>query len=219
MKFWRPPFSLGKEEDILKNLSDLTETVANCVEEMKNSVVAFCTQDFERVKIHSSSCSKYEQDADAIRRRLERNLYASGFLSFSREDKYQLAEKIDDVADQAQKAAEWLTLKKIKIDKELGELVIELAEKTLETVKALKRCISSFELPLEKTFEEIDSVEAARENVRNVLHKIAEKLFNSNLNPVTIQLLWEVAYRISRVADMAEEAGDRIGGLAMKSVE
>ncbi len=219
MRFWRPPFQLGKEEDILKNMNDLTEMVCSCAEEMKNCVIAFSTQDFASVRIRSNACSKYEEDADFVRRKLERNLYSSGFLSFSREDKYQLSEKIDDIADQAQKAAEWLTLKRIKTDKETGELMIELAEKTLDSVKALKRCVKSFELPLEKTFEEIDSLELCRESVRIALHRIAEKLFNSAHEPVTIQLLWEVAYRISRVADMAEEAGDRIGGLALKSVE
>ncbi|MFH1105771.1 MAG: DUF47 family protein [Candidatus Aenigmatarchaeota archaeon] len=219
MRFWRPPFGLGKEDDIFKNMNDLTDLAHNCVEEMKNCVIAFSTQDFASVRTRSNACTKYEEDADVVRRKLERNLYSSGFLGFSREDKYQLAEKIDDIADQAQKAAEWLTLKKIKVDKETGELMIELAEKTLESTEALKRCVKSFELPLEKTFEEVDSLEIYREGVRIALHRIAEKLFNSEINPVTIQLLWEVAYRISRVADMAEEAGDRIGGLALKSVE
>ena len=219
MKFWRPPYPSGKEEDVLKLILEITELVCDCVEEMKNGVVAFVAQDYKAAEMRYNNCAKKEDDADRVRRKLERALYASGFLSFSREDKYQLAERIDDVADQAEKACGFLSLKKIKVDKELGDLLIGLAEKTLHTVLVLKRAIKSFDETVEKTFQEVDLVEEEREKVRRISHKIAEKLFNDKLNPIDVQLLWELTYRITKVADMAEEASDRVGAFAVKSGE
>lgn len=216
MKFWRPPYALGKEEDVLRSFAELVNAVHMAVKEMEEATEAFVAGDYRMITTHVKNCSDYEVEADKHRRRLQRALYAGGFMSFSREDRFELSEKIDDVADQAVKAAEWFTLKKIKIPGALGGLMAQLAEQTLATVGGLKRVVGSFQTPVENTISEVNAVEQLRDAVKDTSRRIAEKLFNDRMDPIHVQILWEVVYRITRVADMAEEASDRIGAMAMK---
>jgi predicted phosphate transport protein (TIGR00153 family) len=218
MRFWMPPFGMGKEKEILDNLLKIMNSVHKSVTALDGSIKLFAKEKYDEAEKMALKCSMHEQKADDDRRILERIMYIEGFLPFSREDYFNLAEAFDNIADQAEKASMWLTFKKIKIPAKIKPMIINLSEKTVETVEKLKEIVDNLGPKSVDLISEMEEVEDRRENVRDVIHTLGKEIFKEK-NSTDAFMLWELVYRIMSVADRTEEASDRIMTITMKLVE
>ncbi len=217
MRFWMPPFTTGKEKEILDGLLSITDNVHKSVVSLDRAVNAFVKEEWQSVDKEVDTCSKFEQKADDNRRMLQRLLYAEGFLPFSREDYFNLAESLDNIADQAEKASFWISFKKIKVPKNIGVMLVELSEKSLDTVEKLKEILDNLGPKSKDIINATQAVESQREIVREMTTKMGKEIFRKE--ETDSFMLWELVYRIMSVADRAEETADRIITISMKLVE
>ncbi len=217
MKFWMPPFSTGKEKEILEGLLKITDNVFNSVASLDRAVKSFVGGEWEKTQKELKACSDFEQKADDDRRMLQRLLYSEGFLPFSREDYFNLSESIDNIADQAQKASFWMSFKKLKIPRPLGPMIVDLSVKSLSTVEKLKDIIHHIGPKSKDIINATQEVENEREKVRESAVSLGKEIFRKEGKDS--YMLWELVYRIMSVADKAEETSDRIITITMKLVE
>jgi predicted phosphate transport protein (TIGR00153 family) len=217
MRFWMPPFTTGKEKDILEYLLKVMNSVFLTVQSLDKAVKGFVEGDWENVEKEIKKCSEYETQADNERRVLERMLYSEGFLPFSRGDYFNLAEAIDDIADQAEKASFWMSFKRIKIPSDIKSDLIKLSEKTLSSVNLMKNLIHHIGPESKNIIQATQRVDQERDEVREIATNLGKKIFGGNLKDS--QMLWELVYRIMSVADRAEEASDRIVRITMSLIE
>ena len=97
-------------------------------------------------------------------------------------------------------------------------MIINLSEKTVETVEKLKEIVDNLGPKSVDLISEMEEVEDRRENVRDVIHTLGKEIFKEK-NSTDAFMLWELVYRIMSVADRTEEASDRIMTITMKLVE
>jgi predicted phosphate transport protein (TIGR00153 family) len=217
MRFWMPPFTTGKEKDILENLLKLMENVHMSVVSLDKAVKAFSEGNWKVLGRELENCSEYEQEADDIRRLMQRQLYTEGFLPFSREDYFNLSEAIDNIADQAEKASFWMSFRRIKLQKGMGSQLVDLSKKSLRTVERLKYIIDHIGPESKNIIAATQAVENERELAREVAKNLGKEIFSKDCTES--YMLWELVYRIMSVADTAEEASDRMITITIKLVE
>ena len=213
-----PPFRMGKEKEILENMLKIINSVHKSVIALDSGVKFFVEEKYDEAEKQALKCTMHEQKADDDRRILERIMYIEGFLPFSREDYFNLAEAFDNVADQAEKASMFLTFKKIKIPKKIKPQIIDLSEKTLNTGVKLKEIVDNLGPASQNLISEMEEVEDRREKVRDIIRILGKEIFKDK-DSTDAFMLWELCYRIMSVADRAEEASDRIMTISMKLIE
>jgi predicted phosphate transport protein (TIGR00153 family) len=217
MKLWMPPFSTGREKEILENLLKLMENVHMSVVALDKAVKAYVEGNWKVLERELENCSEYEQEADDVRRLLQRSLYSEGFLPFSREDYFNLSEAIDNIADQAEKASFWMSFRKIKLQKSMGLQLVDLSKKSLRTVERLKYIIDHIGPESKNIIAATQAVEGERELAREAAKNLGKDIFSKE--GAETYMLWELVYRIMSVADTAEEASDRMITITIKLVE
>ncbi|RLJ03465.1 MAG: hypothetical protein DRP11_00615 [Candidatus Aenigmatarchaeota archaeon] len=216
MKFWRPPISLGREEDINKEFALFLNEVTKAVERLQDSVLVFSLGNLEKAREFAKKISEHEAKADEHRRRVEKMLYSEGFLPYDRSDKVALTEMLDDIADAAEITANFCTLRKVDMPDDLKDLYDKLSRKVQDAMRNLKSAVVIMDDNLAEAIKLIGAVEEDRKEARKITHQILEKLFSDKMDPTTIIFLKELAYRLMRVADMAEEASDRLSIMAAR---
>lgn len=215
LKFWRPPFFVSSEERVFQLISKFLDSVIKSVSELDAAIGALIAKDSGAVKKAVDAVSIAEQDADDVRRSIERAIFEGRF--FDRGEKIDLMEKIDDVADYAETAAQTIMFKELaSLPEEIASLLAEMTAATKKTVISLRHAMASLYTNFSAVSNYVKMIEDERDKVRETYGKLIRQVYTSRLSPVTMMILRDLSFRISRVADNAEEAGDRIDFLAVK---
>lgn len=214
VKFWRPPFFVSSEEKLFENIGRFVAHVVEAVDSLDKGVVALVKRDAKSLKENVENVSKAEETADEIRRVIEKELYEGRF--FDKAEKIDLIEKIDDVADNAEMAAQAMILRELVLPKNISESLIELTDSTKKTTVALRHAVVQLYTNFSGVPQYVRTIETERDKVRSIYAKLIQELYTSNLSAASMMILRDLAFRIMRTADMAEEAADRVSFLAVK---
>ena len=212
--FLRPPFFVSSEEDVFDNLLKFITQVVAAVDNLDKAARAFAASDIRRLKLAAKKVSEDEMAADDVRRIIEKILFEGRF--FDREEKIDMIEKIDDVADDAEMAAQMMLFKKISVPKELGEILIELTNSTKKTVLAMRNAVVHLYTNFAVVPQYVHIIEEERERVRKFHGQFISGLYSSDLPAAALLLLRDIVFRIMRTADSAEEVGDVTSFMAVK---
>lgn len=217
-KFWLPPFFMPGEEKIFELMGQFLHHIVESVNQLDKAVSCISkgtsAQNAAEMKKAVAKVSEHEVKADEVRRELEKTLYEERF--FDKEEKIDLIEKLDDIADFAEIAANTLLYRELPLPPEMCSLACEMTTATKRCVVALRHAIMSLYSDFSKTLKYADMCEEERDKVRAAYSKLMHKLFNSNVSALYAMLVRDLTYRISRTADAAEEASDWTRFLAAK---
>ncbi len=104
----------------------------------------------------------------------------------------------------------------VKIPDEIKGDVVELSEKTLETVKKLHEAIKSVNENLEQSYSLASDVERLKEDAVEIEFKIIKWLSQSSIGVKRIIEIKDVVSLLGRIAEKAEEATNTIKTMSMK---
>lgn len=211
------PFPILKKdssEEFYKFLDEFINAVHDSVSALKDTMHHYCNGSLKKVRESADKVIELEKKADAIRRRMEKDLYKGVLLPFGREDKYALVEELDDIADKAEIIVRLADIERPKIPNHLKDNIKGLANLVEGTSDKLKRSVLSLNIDIKSAIDSANTVELHREKVRALEFKILEKvLVKKNVNSL---ILKELVTLVSQVADKTEEAADRVITLAVK---
>lgn len=217
MKFWIPPFRAGSEEKIQKQLTRLMDLVIESATYLDISVKNFAgNYDESRLKESIEKVSEIETKIDNMRREIEKGIYSKPGMTFNKQEKIELIESLDDIADYAELASQLMLIKNIKIPKDITHDLIELSSSTKRSIVSLRHAIVQLYTDFRKVKEYDRLAEEERNKARKLYIKIMTKLFSSDMDTKDILIIKTLSYKISRTADMSEIAADKVNFMALK---
>ena len=163
---------------------------------------------------------KNEAEADRLKEQLIELMFKGTFLPLTGEDRLQLIEMNDNVADAAEK-----TIRALKayipwlwdIDQNLKKEIWQLSRKVTELSEHLAKSMELLADDFKGAFDAAENVEKIRRDIRNKGYELIEQLFKQKNSDIGATLLVkETILDILNVADVAEEASDFITAIVVK---
>lgn len=160
--------------------------------------------------------SIFENKNDALRRDVEKQLYIQMILPDVRSDINKLLEGCDKVIDRYEEILILMTAQKIKLPKELHDLLLDMVKSTLECVNALivaVRCFFSGK-SLEEFARQASSLE---HQVDGQALALKTQVFNTKKWSLAFQMqLNDYIKSIERISDIAEDVADNVTIMSAK---
>ena len=205
-----------RSEKFYDQLDKFITDVHNSVVSLSRSVESYLNGNEKLAYDFGKQVISLEESADARRRVMERELYSGVLIPFGREDKYELIETIDDIADKAEIIARLSKYEKPKIPQNIKKDLVKLLGLVVNTSYLLKESVKFLSTDLDKAIKTSSKVNIEREIVRELEFKILKKLLSTPKIDFKTILLKELISLIGQVADKAEEASDRVISMAVK---
>ena len=180
----------------------------------------FSEGNVEGVKQTFTEIRAGEDEVDAARRMVSRELAEIGAILTSREDFLRFTNLASEIADYCEGIAfrlveimdrEW------KVPDDIKESLVKLSDAVLDTVLRLRETALTLSYGSSKALEKAKEVETAERIVDDLYRELEVKLLNSKLEIPTLLLLRDIIQLLEDTADRAEDAADaaRILSFAM----
>lgn len=200
-------------------------------------VIKDCSWAFqEAVECHISyKCSRFdslrrdiiemEREADAIKRRIRGHIPKGTLMPIDKFQLFRYLREQDSVLDAMEETLDWLAVRPdAAIPAELHKDIFYLVDTVLDPVEELASMVAEARKYF-KTFKE-----AQRVVVKNIIrtlrlqereadqaeHTIKAKVFNMDVDPVTIFHIVRLAETFGSIADHAENTGDMMRAMVAK---
>ncbi len=165
--------------------------------------------------------AKLEHEADIIKRNLRGNLHKGLFLPVSREDVLQILTVQDRIANKAKDIAGIIIGRRMHIPEAIAPSYLGLLKRCMETVKLAQKAINELDELLETGFrgsevniveEMITDISEAEHDADDLQIKVRQELYEieNTLSPIDAMFLYEVIDLTGKIADRAEQVGNRL---------
>jgi uncharacterized protein len=200
-------------EGLLEHAEKVKECAWAFQQAMECHVSDRCRQ-FEELR---SEVSKLENQADNIKRRIRGHLPIGTMMPVSKFQLFRYLREQDQVLDAVKDALNWISYRSEPgIPPELEKYVFLLVDAVVDPLEELSRMVAGAKLYFE-TYSEKQRV-AVKEIIRRVRAQeheadkaeaeIKRRVFNMDIDPVTVFYMVRLAETIGSIADHAENAGD-----------
>jgi predicted phosphate transport protein (TIGR00153 family) len=200
-------------EGLLEHAEKVKECAWAFQQAMECHVSDRCRQ-FEELR---QEVSKLENQADNIKRRIRGHLPIGTLMPVSKFQLFRYLREQDQVLDSVKDALNWISYRSEPgIPPELEKYVFLLVDAVIDPLEELSRMVAGAKLYFE-TYSEKQRV-AVKEIIRRVRAQeheadkaeaeIKRRVFNMDIDPVTVFHMVRLAETIGSIADHAENAGD-----------
>ncbi len=204
----------GKETEVEKLSKLHVELVYQCVYKLVDVMEHYYEHDFDSMDKEVNEISRIEKEADDIRRKMEIEFFKGAFLPFDREDRINLAEQVDSVADAVESTAYVISLGKITFPELFKEDFIELVKASCDAVALLRDCIEMLDVDLGDALSKTHDIEKKEDEGDVVERRIISRLYDAyrseDISILKFIELKDIAEKIGNIADRAEDASDRV---------
>ena len=204
----------GKETEVEKLSKLHVELVYQSVYKLIDVMEHYYKHDFDSMDNEVKEISRIEKEADDIRRKMEIEFFKGAFLPFDREDRINLAEQVDSVADAVQSTAYSISLGKITFPESFREDFIELVKASCDTVALLRDCIKMLDVDLGAALSKTHDIEGKEDEgdvvERRIISRLYEAYRSEEISILKFMELKNIAEKIGNIADRAEDASDRV---------
>ncbi len=216
-------------ESPFKPLEEHAHLVNECADLFKECVEAFCSEDFETAETIAVRISKTEHEADKIKNRIRENLPRSIFMVVDRGDFLNYLREQDQVADRLEETALTMSLRRTRLSKDLKRDFLDLTKKTCDVVNLVPLAVKSMNEIFDMSFRKKGSKVEEYINLLNEKEVLTDELdlkmrkrvfdLDDRLSFGEFFHLMRVIKLLSRVADHAENCGDRMRVMIAKQLK
>lgn len=175
-------------------------------------------ENFEVMEKHLQQIKKLKEEATHQKRILLNEVADTGMLLMNREDFLRLAFNIDEIPDYSEGAAyriNHIVKKRVKVDKDLLELLMNLCKTVLKTVTNLRKTIFALKYSRSRAIEISRNVELAEYAADELFREVEMKIIDAELDLKSTLILMDLAQLLEDIADKAEDAIDSTRVLAL----
>lgn len=201
--------------------------VLECAREVKPLVDALVAGDQDKIIESKDRIFEKEAEADRIKHELRASLPKSLFMPVDRRDLLEVLQLQDTIANTAQDIAGLLIERKMNIPDFLRIPLVELTDRCIDTVELSANVIEELDELLAIGFRgrEVDRVDAMLIELNEVEDetdelgiRLARALFDheSELDPVSVMMWYQIIEWVGDLADYAEKVGDHLRLLIAK---
>lgn len=227
--FRAPIFDTFRKESPFDGLAKHAAKVKECLASLDQTVDAFVAGDEARTTELAKEVSRLEFEADEIKSNIRNHLPPNVRMPVEKPLFLQALSEQDGILDEAEDAAIWMSMRVHGVPDAIGTGLKELLAKVAETVDAYEEAVSNIDDLVHTGF-----VKREREEEKQIIHRVHElehqtdvlsrKLSAKLLTPaaekelgaITVYHLLKLTLQISKIADHAENAGDRLRAMLAK---
>jgi predicted phosphate transport protein (TIGR00153 family) len=160
--------------------------------------------------------SALENEADEIRKDVERHLYLETLIPDARGDVLGILENTDNVINTAKETMTLLSVQRPRIPKDLNADYLELADHGCQAVQELVMGIRAFFRSAPTVTDYIHKVRFWEKEADKVGVRLKRKIFDSDLELARKLHLGDFVVHVDTLADEAEDVSERLAISAMK---
>jgi len=203
--------ALDVSRDHLREVVDISRKISQLVTVFVNGDKNLAQELFADIK-------KAQNDVDAARRNVSRELAEIGAILMSREDFLRFTNLTSEIADYCEGIA--FRLLQImergwKVPKEIKEDLIKLSDAVFDTISKLRETVMTLNYGTAKALEKTREVEAAERVVDEIYRQLEVNIIDSKMEFPPMFLLWTVVQHLEDAADKAKDASDAARILAL----
>jgi predicted phosphate transport protein (TIGR00153 family) len=168
---------------------------------------------------------KLEREADTIKRRIRGHIPIGTLMPVDKFQIFRYLREQDGVLDKVEDSLDWISFRSEPgIPEELAKEFFMLVDATIEPIEELTKMVAEAKAYF-KTYSESQRLKV-KESIRALRrfeheadqHEAAlkRKIFNSDLDPITIFHMIRLTETIGSIADHAENAGDMMRAMIAK---
>jgi hypothetical protein len=200
-----------------EGLLEHAEKVKECAWAFQQAIECHVSDRCRQFEELRQEVSKLENQADNIKRRIRGHLPIGTLMPVSKFQLFRYLREQDQVLDAVKDALNWISYRSEPgIPPELEKYVFLLVDAVIDPLEELSRMVAGAKLYFE-TYSEKQRV-AVKEIIRRVRAQehaadkaeaeIKQRVFNMDIDPVTVFHMVRLAETIGSIADHAENAGD-----------
>jgi predicted phosphate transport protein (TIGR00153 family) len=203
--------ALDVSRDHLREVVDISRKISQLVTVFVNGDKNLAQELFADIK-------KAQNDVDAARRNVSRELAEIGAILMSREDFLRFTNLTSEIADYCEGIA-FRLLQIIErgweVPKEIKEDLIKLSDAVFDTISKLRETVMTLDYGTAKALEKTREVEAAERVVDDIYRQLEVNIIDSKMEFPPMFLLWTVVQHLEDAADKAKAASDAARILAL----
>jgi len=213
----RIPFSKMFMTSPFEGLEEHAEKVKECAWTFQQALECHISNRCERFDELRQAIIEMESEADAVKRRIRGHLPRGTLLPVDKFQLFRYLREQDAVLDSVEDVLDWISFRSEPgIPDELKKDFMVFADAVVDPIDELSRMVKE----ARKYFHSYNEDQRVRvkqiiANLRQQEHnadkhedKIKQKLFNTDLDPITVFHMVRLAEYIGAIADHAENAGD-----------
>ncbi|MCK4437829.1 DUF47 family protein [Candidatus Bathyarchaeota archaeon] len=155
--------------------------------------------------------NKAEEEADNVRRDIEKELAGGILPPLSRADMARLTERLDDVPDWCKQTGRILEIISAdELPEDLKGILLETTQMTNKCVHSLADVVRLLYTDHESALDACNTVEILEHEIDNLYIETLRKFYESDLKPNTLLLANELAESLEMIGDSCEDAADLI---------
>lgn len=198
------------------------------VEKLSEAMAAYCAGDDKLLEERTSEIDKLEHEADIIKQKIRAGVPSSVKLPVDKKDLLSFLKQQDSIADYAQTAAYWMTLRSAKnLPDEIKEGFLELMAAALKTARMYDRVVDELYKLLATSFSKeeiketltiIPEVEKLEHDVDVLETALLKKIFDNEdkIGGAGACHLIGLVDRIGSIADKSANSADRLRTMILK---
>jgi len=203
--------ALDVSRDHLREVVDISRKISQLVTVFVNGDKNLAQELFADIK-------KAQNDVDAARRNVSRELAEIGAILMSREDFLRFTNLTSEIADYCEGIA--FRLLQIMergwtVPREIKEDLIKLSDAVFDTISKLRETVMTLNYGTAKALEKTREVEAAERVVDEIYRQLEVNIIDSKMEFPPMFLLWTVVQHLEDAADKAKDASDAARILAL----
>jgi len=210
--FTKPPFEM---------LMVHVDRVVEGVDLMRDSIVAYCNGDFEKAEKLAVEVVIKEREADEIKNLIRESLPRSLFMPVERGDFLDYVKEQDYIIDRAEEVVLALLLRNIEMPACIKESIKNLTNNVVEVVQLVPKTLGSMielvnssflKRKEDKVHENIAKLDKKEDITAHLELEVMKCLFEweKSFSFGEFYILVEVVKQLAKMADHAENCGDRI---------
>ncbi|MFT5759300.1 MAG: putative phosphate transport protein (TIGR00153 family) [Alteromonadaceae bacterium] len=205
----------------IKPLEKHIRIVAKCCNQLIPFFAACAEQDWNTAGKLRTKISKFEQDADKLKRQLRLELPGGLFMPVDRTDLLELLSQQDKIANKAKDIAGRIFGRKLLIPENMQTSFVEYVARNIDAIEKAADAINELDDLLETGFRgrevvlvenminQLDAIEDDTDVMQVTLRSDLLAIEN-DLNPIDVMFLYQIIEWIGDLADLAERVGARL---------
>ncbi len=182
---------------------------------------AVIDEDWEKAGKSRDEITRYEHEADDLKKEIRLHLPKSLFMPVPREDLLQLLLVQDRMANRAKDVSGLVLGRKLKIPPAIADEFMEFVERNIDAAKQARKSVRELDelftsgfrgaeaALVESLLEELDAIETDTDE-RQAALRWSLFAVEKDLHPIDAIFLYQVIEMTGEIADMAERVGRRL---------
>jgi predicted phosphate transport protein (TIGR00153 family) len=211
-----------KEGEVADIALEYLDAAERCVATGSEAILEYLSGDMSRQEELQRKVNDMEAEADRLRRAIGDKLFSGAYMPLMRGDIFRLIESIDRVPNAAEACCTFFYSERPHVPEEFREAFIEITRESFGEFEELKKAVKRFFKPKGKMDSIREHVEAIGTHESEVDEKeltLTLAIFDSSALELGVKLhLRKALSRIVELSDRAEDCGDHLILIALKSV-